>query len=1306
MNKNQRRILDAVSSLDDEVVDRVSNDRFFRLNALWARTKKRNRRILFSSIGAGALAACILILALLLPTLLLPGDGEDPSDGIPVSPDGKQVPIYQGMSVSNEPPVVKESAQGNGMLLLSAQGDIHGHRPEIDRDKPFGQSKKDVAESIRESLEIDHAKDEHYYAAKNTDIYITVHLSNPDEFEILSFTLNGVKYSSYMFETGSDLENLVLKVNTGENEGIAEYTIDAIKYVDGTDIKDVRMDGERTVKVIITPEAQPKAEMTVGAGLYSIDAAVKVEDTLSLIGKGENVGVFAYLYDGESLIGEKELSVGENTVSFDGLSQNTLYEVAVVALYDALDGEGISMHLLAREAIYTEAYVLFDEVEIYGEKITFSLLWNEAVAKEERVLSSLEIYEDGAKLKNLEGGTTEIAGLKSETEYTLRATCETESETVKLTLTFATEKLYEMTFATNGGAAMPPFSLSVKDELPIPTREGYTFGGWYRDKLLSEAVVAVPAGGGTLYAYWKEESRPSVFGEIEPCEGGLALFGLAAGEVHTSLTVPAYVGDVPVKYVGLTEDTNLKEVVLPDGIETFNLGGCTALESIRIPDSVTAIPFQAFLGCTGLRTVTLPNTLRKIESHAFSGCTALESITLPDGPIEIQRGAFEGCARVGESEGGVTYLGDTAIYYDGSVSSVTLREGTRTVVSGVFEGHLTLRSIDLPASLESLPYGAFSTSGLTNVTFSPASRLKRIESFAFEGTGIRSITVPASVESIGGNAFDLCMSLETVTFAAGSVLQTIESGAFTDADSLESITLPASLKTIGDRAFAGCNLLKSLTIPAGVTSIGADFYSEDLEELHVLSDADCTLRLSDLSQLKKLSIGLGSRIRFNGYTGSQDAINALPNGAIALEEIHVRDIRAWLNQSFNVSYSEVGYPIAADCLLAGATLYLNGEELRNAVIPDGVTKIGNLAFAFCDTLESITIPASVRFIGSYAFGSPTNASTSLQTVEYLGTIEEWERINLLTEDSELLSSLNVRFSQYSTVTGLEDFYVEEQPDGTYVIAGIRDKTKTELMVPTNVSGVKGYIFEGCAAFKSATVPSWLLPSLPKFELETLVINGGTEIADDAFAGCSWLRSVTITSSDVKSIGDGAFAECEALETVVLPEGLETIGECAFISCRAISSISLPTTLKKIGIQAFEGCDQIRESEDGVIYVDDWMVGCIQRKNIHGVTMDRVDCILREGTVGISDGAFEFSYNEYIVYITESVKYLGEDNFHGTFGEIRYAGTEGEWETLISGLSAYGLGELNRSFTVSYEVTFPTSYNDLTAFPHANSDGLG
>ena len=86
------------------------------------------------------------------------------------------------------------------------------------------------------------------------------------------------------------------------------------------------------------------------------------------------------------------------------------------------------------------------------------------------------------------------------------------------------------------------------------------------------------------------------------------------------------------------------------------------------------------------------------------------------------------------------------------------------------------------------------------------------------GKKVTSVTIPDSVEKIGGYTFANADSLTNVTLPAG--LTTIDKGVFYGCENLASITIPASVTTIGLEAFAFCKSLTSITIPANVTSIG------------------------------------------------------------------------------------------------------------------------------------------------------------------------------------------------------------------------------------------------------------------------------------------------------------------------------------------------------------------------------------------------------------------------------------------------------------------------------------------------------
>ena len=228
----------------------------------------------------------------------------------------KQVPVYQGMTITKSNSVLSlASYRMSGITLLSANnenngdnGNHYGHykgdhtdrNDTIDEDNPYldNNANENIEEEIKSSLNVIGSPDEIYYANPNEDIYINIHIDNPDSFEIMSFTINGKKYSNYMFEEGSDMETIVLKYNVGDATGIVEYTIDAIKYIDGTEIKDVIIDGNKTVMAGIRTENQVAANVTdvdIDTSVLSFNVNIKDNNSLVEFSKGT---LKAVLYDG------------------------------------------------------------------------------------------------------------------------------------------------------------------------------------------------------------------------------------------------------------------------------------------------------------------------------------------------------------------------------------------------------------------------------------------------------------------------------------------------------------------------------------------------------------------------------------------------------------------------------------------------------------------------------------------------------------------------------------------------------------------------------------------------------------------------------------------------------------------------------------------------------------------------------------------------------------------------------------------------------------------------------------------------
>ena len=230
-------------------------------------------------------------------------------------------------------------------------------------------------------------------------------------------------------------------------------------------------------------------------------------------------------------------------------------------------------------------------------------------------------------------------------------------------------------------------------------------------------------------------------------------------------------------------------------INSYTFYCCYSLANIEIPACVETIGKFAFYSCDLLTSINIPANVKTIEVSAFNNCVALATVTFGQGSqLKIIKGAF----------------------YD----------------DGAFSGCISLTSIEIPASVETIEAAAFrGCTALKTVTFEKDSQLKTIEGSSyntygafFDCSALTSIEIPASVETIGAAVFQGCETLTTVTFEKGSQLKTIE-GVFYDCTSLVSIEIPASVETIGATAFSGCKALTTVTFEQGslLRAIEGDF---------------------------------------------------------------------------------------------------------------------------------------------------------------------------------------------------------------------------------------------------------------------------------------------------------------------------------------------------------------------------------------------------------------------------------------------------------------------------------------------------
>ena len=296
------------------------------------------------------------------------------------------------------------------------------------------------------------------------------------------------------------------------------------------------------------------------------------------------------------------------------------------------------------------------------------------------------------------------------------------------------------------------------------------------------------------------------------------------------------------------KSTNVEHLILPKTLTTIGkeMFYRSKLKSVVIPASVETIEAAAFMGCSSLATVTFEkgSQLKTIGGGyssyypnyygAFADCTALTSIEIPASVETIEAAAFMRCSKLA-----------TVTFEKGSQLK-TIGGDYSSYYYGVFSDCTALKSIEIPASVETIEAAAFmGCSSLATVTFEKGSQLKTIGggyssyypnyygAFA-DCTALTSIEIPASVETIEAAAFMRCSKLATVTFEKGSQLKTIGGdyssyyyGVFSDCTALKSIEIPASVETIEAAAFVVCSSLATVTFEKGsqLKTIGGGYYS-------------------------------------------------------------------------------------------------------------------------------------------------------------------------------------------------------------------------------------------------------------------------------------------------------------------------------------------------------------------------------------------------------------------------------------------------------------------------------------------------
>jgi len=400
---------------------------------------------------------------------------------------------------------------------------------------------------------------------------------------------------------------------------------------------------------------------------------------------------------------------------------------------------------------------------------------------------------------------------------------------------------------------------------------------------------------------------------------------------------------------------NITSVTLPASISYIGDGAfwcCENISSVKIPEGVTRIGESAFNNCHHLDSIIIPASVNRIGLRAFVSCM-LTSITVDENNAVYD--SRDNCNAIIETETGnlilgcqntvipsdIKCIGNDAFGGSGITGPIVIPEGVTSIGEYAFRVCRGITSISIPESVKTIGQGAFSYC-----------------------TDIESIVIPSGIDSIRNGTFNCCFGLKNVSLPSSLIC--IDEYAFYGCESLATINLPESIKTIGKSAFIECINLSSITIPNSVTSIGQGAFDGclsltsitipgSMKSVDMAAFSNCGLESILFAEGVQSIVG-----RLDNYEPSKIASVTVPSSVT-----HIDD------EAFQWCYSVDSVNWNSNVSPNYITKYCN-DVIKQVVLGDSVTVIGEAAFAGCTGLTSFTIPEKVDSIGERAFYSCEN----------------------------------------------------------------------------------------------------------------------------------------------------------------------------------------------------------------------------------------------------------------------------------------------------------------------------------------------
>ena len=457
----------------------------------------------------------------------------------------------------------------------------------------------------------------------------------------------------------------------------------------------------------------------------------------------------------------------------------------------------------------------------------------------------------------------------------------------------------------------------------------------------------------------------------------------------------------------------------------------------------------------------------------------------------------------------------------------------------------------------------------------------KINADAFKNnTGITGVTLPATIASIHGNAFNGSTLEQNAIGEDRSKPFIIGDFLITYKGSAQTFTTPAGVKKIAEKAFNSApNGLTDIVLGDEVVLVCQDAFNRGT----VFKSITFGTGITDLASQVKMSLlgNYAERIVFKAITevpspvvaGGTTLYNFFKNST-KVREVDLGDSCVGIGANAFSGSSVTNVILGAKLAAIGENAFQK-SKLTSISLPDALTEIPEKAFSGCTALKEIVLPGSLVKIGDEAF----SGCTALEKVTF----------------AEGCSPVKIGNKAFSGCTKLGDLAVPNSVE--YVGDGFLGGC-TSLTNLTGGAGIKNLSVDSLGdglsklcnhddtlPFKIITFGQMVLGFQGQLtnELTTAMLNGATIIANDAFdlsaewsmaqpssgvtpeqreAASKALVALKNIDIEVSEIGARAFRYCEGLESVTISGDLTCIGSHAFYNAGDKSGTSLSVTLSE------------------------------------------------------------------------------------------------------------------------------------------------